>query len=453
MTTLKARVNGEWVPISTGSGGGTGADEVWVGPDTPPSAEAELWYDTDDEPAAVDAANYWNTAWGRVAYVPLVDVTAPSSTTHTFPAMSVTLVAGRNYRFTFFMRAYAATGGVIAGLNTKLMVDGVQNGSDPWMATAGQWDNGTVTFLRSCPGNITAGAHTVAFQVLIPSNVGITFWGDDSYFLCEDVGPVTRASVNPPAGQPTIATAGNALGIVAVGSFIATGAPWGLPQDVQTKVAALNFTTVVGRRYRLTLVVRAKTVGTVGQAAVNVLWYGSGVPATDSWSHLGSAGYYSDINQQVVFDGTGVASAYEVALRPLFDRCDVWTNLGSTFYLEDVGPNSAPALPIPETPPAWTPLTPLNGWTVLSSYVTPGYRKIGDIVTLRGVVVGSSATSATIASLPVGFRPGGRELIPNIYNDTPTPSYVDLRTNGDIIVSSTPRVWTTLSGIQFSVTP
>jgi len=57
MPTLKALINGAWVPVSSGGGGGAETDEVWIGPDDPIAANplAELWYDTDAIPAALKA--------------------------------------------------------------------------------------------------------------------------------------------------------------------------------------------------------------------------------------------------------------------------------------------------------------------------------------------------------------------------------------------------------------
>ena len=37
--------------ISSTGGGGTGADEVWIGPSAPADPEMELWFDTDATPA------------------------------------------------------------------------------------------------------------------------------------------------------------------------------------------------------------------------------------------------------------------------------------------------------------------------------------------------------------------------------------------------------------------
>lgn len=81
MTVLKAKVNGVWVPVSSGSsssgGGGGGTDEVWVGPDTPADAATELWYDT-DEPNT--AASYAATAWSGWTFPPSLALTQNSFT-------------------------------------------------------------------------------------------------------------------------------------------------------------------------------------------------------------------------------------------------------------------------------------------------------------------------------------------------------------------------------------
>lgn len=43
--------DGVWEEVS-GSGGGDGADEVWIGDSPPPDPDAELWIDTDEDPPA-----------------------------------------------------------------------------------------------------------------------------------------------------------------------------------------------------------------------------------------------------------------------------------------------------------------------------------------------------------------------------------------------------------------
>ena len=57
---------------------------------------------------------------------------------------------------------------------------------------------------------------------------------------------------------------------------------------------------------------------------------------------------------------------------------------------------------------AWAALT-LNtagAWAAFGgNYATPGYKKVGDFVFLRGLVVRSSGIDTTIATLPAGYRP------------------------------------------------
>jgi len=56
-------------------------------------------------------------------------------------------------------------------------------------------------------------------------------------------------------------------------------------------------------------------------------------------------------------------------------------------------------------PTAWTPLTLLNGWLNYGgSYDIAQYRKIGDIVQIRGVI-NSGTIGSPAFNLPSGFRP------------------------------------------------
>lgn len=56
--------------------------------------------------------------------------------------------------------------------------------------------------------------------------------------------------------------------------------------------------------------------------------------------------------------------------------------------------------------PAWTALPGASGWTNYGvGYSTGGYRKIGDIVYLRGLVKKATTPVGAIGTLPSGFRP------------------------------------------------
>ena len=60
----------------------------------------------------------------------------------------------------------------------------------------------------------------------------------------------------------------------------------------------------------------------------------------------------------------------------------------------------------------WIAPTFQNSWTNYGTgFNLAGYRKIGDIVYLRGLVKGG-ASGATIFTLPAGFRPAYTHIVP-----------------------------------------
>ncbi len=68
------------------------------------------------------------------------------------------------------------------------------------------------------------------------------------------------------------------------------------------------------------------------------------------------------------------------------------------------------------TPTAWTNLTFQNGWSNYSgSFQSAQYRKVGDVVEMRGVVKGTTWGTA-ICTLPAGFRPPASLLLNGIFN-------------------------------------
>ena len=54
---LYAKMDDEWIPVSSGTGG---ADEVWVGPTAPAGTNYELWYDSDAD-AGIPGLSYKHT--------------------------------------------------------------------------------------------------------------------------------------------------------------------------------------------------------------------------------------------------------------------------------------------------------------------------------------------------------------------------------------------------------
>jgi len=74
----------------------------------------------------------------------------------------------------------------------------------------------------------------------------------------------------------------------------------------------------------------------------------------------------------------------------------------------------------------WTPITTFqNGWVAFSNppYQDPQYRKIGDIVYVRGTIKNPTPPSGGPASqtafvLPTGFRPPNSQFLPTLYSGT-----------------------------------
>ena len=132
----------------------------------------------------------------------------------------------------------------------------------------------------------------------------------------------------------------------------------------------------------------------------------------------------------------------------------------ANFVIIDRGPLSG-AVPVTSPTPAWIRPTFENGW---SDYGYPGwemaaYRKIGDIVYLRGLVsrAAGDLNQQPMFTLPIGYRPP----TPLIFNvNASTTSYanarLDVQNTGAVYVNDGRPGYagfTSLSGVYFSVTP
>jgi len=444
MGVLYARVSGQWVPVIAPPPAVTVPDEVWVGPNTPPAAETELWvdsdltpapmlfakiggtwtqvsapptdevtiqpdtptgqqelwYDTDDEPLAADNANYWNSAWGQVAAVSVsTDIALAVGTTTVATAANVTLVAGRRYEATFF--------GVGDCSAATLYLSEILQGA----TVVGQQRFNMVAAAQLsyvCSGSQITGTGATTFTARVQLFTGTmnmrgTFF--PAQLVINDVGPVTKAAVNPPAGQPQDATAGNALGLVAQGPVL--GSVTVTTSFTTVMPAPVAVTLLVGRRYRVAFSSRAMGGG-AQTVTYQVALYDNG--ASNGWfDHWAtSTANYSNIYCQAIVNGDGLAHSLDVRMLSNPTGAGVFGGSASGLWIEDIGPTQAPALPIPDTPPAWTPVTFANGWTNFPGSEQPAqYRKIGDVVYLRGVITGGTMQQSAFI-LPVGFRPPNR---------------------------------------------
>lgn len=81
-------------------------------------------------------------------------------------------------------------------------------------------------------------------------------------------------------------------------------------------------------------------------------------------------------------------------------------------------------------PSAWTAPTLLNSWANYGGgYQTPEYRKIGDIVYLRGIIGGGTLSSQAF-TLPTGHRPPLQVQFGKIGSST--ISYIEITTAGAV---------------------
>lgn len=102
----------------------------------------------------------------------------------------------------------------------------------------------------------------------------------------------------------------------------------------------------------------------------------------------------------------------------------------------------------------WIDLTLSSGWTFQYSGDKPQYRRIGNIVYLRGLIDATSAAAGTIATLPAGFRPLGSFVrFTCSLNQT---EYANVQVNNNGVINdhqkgTKTRTFLCLAGISFPV--
>lgn len=98
----------------------------------------------------------------------------------------------------------------------------------------------------------------------------------------------------------------------------------------------------------------------------------------------------------------------------------------------------------------WTGLSFFSGWTnVGGAYTGGGYKKIGDMVFLRGLVARASGVLLTIATLPPGYRPTAKQ----IFSVTSDYAFGQVTIDSDGVITlniGTAGASVSLSGISFS---
>jgi len=243
----------------------------------------------------------------------------------------------------------------------------------------------------------------------------------------------------------------SAWGLVALGTF-SLGGGFPLPVNSDTRVTdKLPFTSVVGRRYVIHLIMRV----TISPSQGSIRWqpHGDGLPAAiDGWTGTNST--YSSCNLEFGFVGTGNYSEYFWTAGPgALVNTQVWSDVYSSFYIEDVGPTVG-SIPIanPNPPPFWQALSLGGTWNGSGSYAQ--WRMLGDMVQLRGYVSFLASGGNPMVTLPVGVRPPRTThfLVPSM-EETPRPLRMQIETSGAVGIFGLVAAMNFAFEIQFSVTP
>lgn len=100
---------------------------------------------------------------------------------------------------------------------------------------------------------------------------------------------------------------------------------------------------------------------------------------------------------------------------------------------------------------SWTTLTLNTGWVNYGSpYDNAGYKKVGDLVFLRGLVARTSGSETIILTLPAGYRP----ILNPLFIVATNTGYgeVEINSSGQISWRTGGVGWLSLNGLVFSTT-
>lgn len=328
----------------------------------------------------------WNSAWGDVV-APAVVTSSGGWTANTVAdwfSLTFTPVVGRRYALQI------KTLGVITANPGCSMTIGIRDSA-----------NVGIDQMSFSPATINAGEAFMMTTIVTPSTATpITYKvyylssradtsvycyadsGTPTRFRITDVGPVTPAANTPPQGVTPVVAAGNAIGVVAVGAGIDGATSSG---GLAIITNPLSVTFIAGRRYRIIAEVRA--VGTTGRAYLYDV--GLGTPWStgingDRW--MQSSGAWAGRHLSWIFNGDGTTKSIQVRIDNISGTNSFYC---PEFYVEDIGPSSYPALPLPpanlDTNQAWVTFTPALhvGASIGVVNSNCSYYRIGRMVTAR----------------------------------------------------------------------
>ena len=248
----------------------------------------------------------------------------------------------------------------------------------------------------------------------------------------------------------------SAWGVVAVGSMVQALAPWNLPAGTVTQITnSLSVTLTSGRRYRVRFICRAMTAqGAAATSLAIVLRNGTTSLSTNDQFYAPQTGnFYTTVAYDWLITGDDTTKSLNVAANGPSVIISLWTDADAQFYVEDVG-SVAGAVAVPNPTPAWLPFPFAANWQNYPGFQAAQYRRIGDIVHLRGLAQQLASAGTTIGTLPVGYRPPASILFPVWAGDPGASVRMDINASG--VVSANVPIATSnycsLSLIHFSVT-
>jgi hypothetical protein len=99
----------------------------------------------------------------------------------------------------------------------------------------------------------------------------------------------------------------------------------------------------------------------------------------------------------------------------------------------------------------WTALPYVAGWEDYGSGYQGGqYKKVGDLVLIRGRIKRTSGTSALIATLPSGYRPPAIVPCPILTSNTGVSDNIDIASDGTMTLTAGGVASVILTGIWIS---
>jgi hypothetical protein len=253
-----------------------------------------------------------------------------------------------------------------------------------------------------------------------------------------------------------------AQGVTNLGVFnIANGTA--MPTSGAVLVATVaNFYYTSGRRYRLLIELNAGIANALAGNCNFTLAVDGTMQAGGIWQ-IYQPGMHQHFSFEFYLEKYGMsAGLHQLTIyfnHSSGNQITLHTD-NATVEVRDVGPSN-PMNPLTQTtPPAWIPLPFATGWQNYAGFQTCGYRKLGDMVFLRGLAQVNTALgtpTSTIATLPTGYRPlGGTHLFLSAVGEPNAVLRTEVNAAGAVTsgaLSLANTNWASLALMSFSVTP